>query len=57
MRCDRPPCFCVPGYRPGWGPRTKEEVAQELEDYKEHLELEIRELERKIKSLGEKASE
>jgi chaperonin cofactor prefoldin len=42
---------------PVWGVRTREEVAEELEDYKKHLELEIRELERKIKSLKEKAAE
>jgi chaperonin cofactor prefoldin len=40
-----------------WSPRTREEVAQELEDYKKHLELEIRELERKIRSLKERTAE
>lgn len=39
------------------GPRTKGEFAENLEDYKERLELEIRNLERRIKTLREQASE
>ncbi len=50
-------CICVPMYGPPIEPRTKEEVVEDLEDYKERLELEIRDLERRIKKLREQASE
>ncbi len=48
-------CICIPGYAPYWEPGTKEEMAEDLEDYKERLELEIRDLERRIKKLREQA--
>jgi hypothetical protein len=32
-------------------PRTRDDVASELEDYKAHLEAEIRALERRMKAL------
>ncbi len=48
-------CVCVPAYGPSWGPGTPEEAVDELEDYKERLELEIRDLERRIQKLREQA--
>ena len=50
------------GYGPGWGrgrrfaadPGTRDEVIEDLEDYKEELEAEIRRLEKRIGSLREK---
>lgn len=54
--CAPNPCYFGPGYGMWWEPRTREEVVQDLEGYKERLELEIRELEKRIKRLHEEAS-
>ncbi|MEE9237513.1 MAG: hypothetical protein V3U52_06980 [Thermoplasmata archaeon] len=57
MCCGSGMSVCHPMYGSAWGPRTKGEFAEDLEDYKERLELEIRNLERRIKTLREQASE
>lgn len=49
-------CVCPPGYGAFWGPGADEEVVEELEEYKERLDLEIRHLEKRIAKLREEAS-
>lgn len=50
------PCVCVPVATPGWGVRGGD-VVDDLEAYKERLELEIRQLEGRIRRMREEAGQ
>ncbi|MFQ6012553.1 MAG: hypothetical protein ACE5LS_02790 [Thermoplasmata archaeon] len=49
-------CVCPPGYGGFAGPWSEAEFVEDLEEYKERLELEIRHLEKRIAKLREEAS-
>lgn len=50
-------CLCPPGYGGfSFGIGSQDEFVDDLEEYKERLELEIRHLEKRIAKLREEAS-
>lgn len=49
-------CVCPPGYGGLVGDWSDEEFVDDLEEYKERLELEIRHLEKRIAKLRKEAS-